>query len=1005
MPNTERKDKMVLKYYQDPKAFRVNLEPSRSYYVPFGSSEAAMTKLREDSDRFISLNGKWNFAFYPTHYEAELAPCECALREVDVPAVWQSYGVDYHQYTNVRYPFPYDPPYVPDQNPCGVYIKNIDIELSENENYYLVLEGVDSCSYVYVNDQFASYSEVSHSTAETNITPLLKNGANKITVVVLKWCSGSYMEDQDKFRMSGIFRDVYILRRPKEHIRDIFVRTDLTDDNETAFVDVDVDIIGNGNAAYKLLDAEGQLVAAGESENGTINFKLGSPSLWTAETPYLYRLELEYNGEHIVKNVGVRKIVVKDGVVLLNGTPIKIKGTNRHDSDPYTGFTVSREHMLRDMHIMKRNNINAIRTSHYPNSPLFVEYCDKLGFYVCAETDIEMHGTVTLYGNTDWLASYDLLANDPIFKEALLDRVQRNIHRDKNSPAVIMWSLGNEAGFGTNFEICGRWVKECDKTRLLHYERAHFELPEKRAIYDFSMLDVNSHMYTSLEDCVKYATEYDKPYVLCEFIHAMGNGPGDIKDYFDLIYKYPKFLGGFVWEWCDHAVYMGDTADGRPKFGYGGDFGEIVHDGNFCMDGLVYPDRREHMGLKEYKNVIKPFSVKAVGGSAILYEVCNMLDFVNLSDVMRLRWELETDGVVVKSGVVENLEAAPHRACLITVDVGSVSGNSFIRFIGEQKGGRAWAEDGHELGFDQIELSRVRPYISDVIGQATVSQETVTEVIVSGAFFKYTYNKLLGTFTSIIYNGKERLECPMEYNIWRAPTDNDRNIRNQWQAAGYDRMTLKTYSTEVSDVGGNTEIYTTLGIGAVAIQRILNVETKWTVRPDGSIVFDTMAKKTEPTHPGADELPYLPRYGLRLFLSNDVENVEYFGYGPYESYIDKRRASYISKFNTTVTELHEDYIKPQENGSHYGCDYVELSDGKNSIKVASPDGLSFNASHYTQEELTEKKHNFELESSGNTVLCIDCRQSGIGSNSCGPTLLERYQLDGGFSLRALISFN
>jgi len=996
---------MILKYYQDPKAFRVNLEPNRAYYVPFGNSADAMSKLREESDRLMSLNGKWNFAFYNNHYEAELSPCECKMREVDVPAVWQSYGVDFQQYTNVRYPFPYDPPYVPDENPCGVYVKNIDVELSDNDNYYLVLEGVDSCSYVYVNDQFASYSEVSHSTAETNITPLLKNGTNKITVVVLKWCSGSYMEDQDKFRMSGIFRDIYVLRRPKEHIRDFFIRTDLTEDNKTAYIDADVDIIGGGNASYKLYDADGNLVAGGESENGKISFVLSDPNLWTAETPYLYKFELEYNGEYIVKSIGVRKIVVKDGVVLVNGAPIKIKGTNRHDSDPYTGFTVSREHILRDMFIMKRNNINAIRTSHYPNSPIFVELCDQLGFYVCAETDIEMHGTVPLYGSTDWLVTYDLLANDPLFKEALLDRTQRNIHRDKNSPAVFMWSMGNEAGFGTNFEVCGRWVKECDKTRLLHYERAHFELPEKCAMYDFSMLDVNSHMYTNLEATEKYATEYDKPYVLCEFIHAMGNGPGDAKDYFDLIYKYPKFLGGFVWEWCDHAVYMGDAEDGRPKFGYGGDFGEIVHDGNFCMDGLVYPDRREHTGLKEYKNVIKPFAVRPVGGSSILYEVCNMLDFANLADIMRLRWELEIDGVVTKSGVIENIEAAPHRAALITIDVGSVSGNAFIRFIGEQKGDKAWAEDGHELGFDQIELSRVRPCIPDVIGASAKSEETDTEVIISGAFFKYTFNKLLGTFTSLVYGDKERLEKPMEYNIWRAPTDNDRNIRNQWQAAGYDRMTVKVYSVDVEDIGGNTEISTSLGISAVAIQRILNVKTKWTVRPDGSIVFDTDAKKTEPIHTGANELPFLPRFGIRMFLAKELENAEYFGFGPNESYIDKRRSSYISKFNTTVSEMHEDYTKPQENGSHYDCDYIALSDGKNTIKVSSPDGLSFNASHFTQEELTTKKHNFELEESGMTVLCIDCRQSGIGSNSCGPALREKYRLDSGFAFKALISFN
>ncbi|NLD87259.1 MAG: DUF4981 domain-containing protein [Clostridiales bacterium] len=993
---------MHLKYYEDPKAFRVNLEPNRAYYVPFGNEKSALTKLREESDKLMSLNGKWSFAYYPSRFEATLTPRECDCREVDVPAVWQSYGVDYHQYTNIRYPFPYDPPYVPEINPCGVYRKTIDVKLNKDESYYLVLEGVDSCSYVYINGVFASYSEVSHSTAEINITSLLKDGENEITILVLKWCSGSYMEDQDKFRMSGIFRDVYILRRPKNHIRDIFIRTDVSADSASVFVNGDIDIIGEGECEFSLLDAENKVVETGVTEGGKFGFTVGDPNLWSAETPYLYKMLLKFGGEYIVKNVGMRKIEVRDGVVYLNNATIKIKGVNRHDSDPRTGFTISREQMVRDLEIMKRNNINAIRTSHYPSSPLFIEYCEKYGFYVIDESDIETHGTTSLYG-ADYLTAYDLLANDTIFREALLDRVQRNVHRDKNSPAVIIWSLGNEAGFGKCFELCGRWVKEFDKTRLLQYERAHFELPDHVAKYDFSSLDLNTRMYSSLADCIKYATEYEKPFWLCEFIHAMGNGPGDIKDYFELIYRYPKFLGGCVWEWCDHAIFTGTSEDGRPMYAYGGDSGEFPHDGNFCMDGLVYPDRREHTGLKEYKNVIKPFSVKSVGGSSILYEVCNMLDFVNLSDVMRLRWELEIDGEVVKSGIIEDLKVAPHRACLVKVDVGSVTGNAFIRFIGLQKGDKPWADDGHELGYTQIELHRVHPCISDCIGPVVESEETERYIILTGAFFKYTYDKLSGAFSSLVLNGEERLKKPMEYNIWRAPTDNDRNVRKLWEAAGYDRSVVRTYSNEVENVNGAVEITSTLAISAVYLQRILNVVTKWTVRPDGSIVFDTVAEKTAPPHEGASELPFLPRYGIRLFLDKSFDNVEYFGYGPYESYIDKRSASYISKFRATVDELHEDYTRPQENGSHYGCDYVLLSDGKNSVKVSSPDTISFNASHFTQEELTAKAHNYELEKSGFTVLCIDQRQSGIGSNSCGPILLEKYRLENKIAFKALIT--
>ncbi len=993
---------MILNYYEDPKAFRVNLEADRAYYVPFGCQSDALKKERELSERFISLNGTWRFAFYPSPLVAKLEPDTADVREVTVPAVWQSYGVDIYQYTNAKYPFPYDPPHIPTENPCGVYTKELELSPVEGNKYYLVLEGVDSCSYVYVNGEFASYSEVSHSTAETDITTFLKPGKNTVTIVVLKWCSGSYLEDQDKIRMSGIFRDVYILARPKEHLRDFFIHTALSEDYTRATIRAELDIIGGVNAEYTLLDRDGNTVAAGESADGAFDISLSAPKLWSAESPYLYSLILHCNGEYIVKRIGVRSIEIRDAVVYVNGSPIKIKGVNRHDSDPVTGYTVSREQMKLDLDMMKRNNINAIRTSHYPNSPLFIEYCDEYGFYVVCEADMESHGTVLLYGSTDGLTSYDLMPNNPIFFEATMDRVQRCVIRDKNSPAVIIWSMGNEAGFGTSFEKAGRWVKQYDKSRLLHYERAKFENPKMRDKYDFSMLDLNSSMYCSPRECETFSTKYDKPFVLCEFIHAMGNGPGGIQEYFDIVYKNPKFLGGFVWEWCDHAMYRGDAPNGRKMYHYGGDFGDYPNDGNFCVDGLVYPDRRESVGLKEYKNVIKPFTVRAVPGSTDRYEIINRLNHTNLKDAVRIRWNVETDGEVVKSGVLGCVDAAPHTSRCVTVDVGPMSGNSFIRFIGEQIGDTLWAADGFELGFEQLQLSRASVQIPDAVGGPVRLAETDTEIVMSGESFRYTFSKRSGMFTSLLLHDSEYLMRPMEYNIWRAPTDNDNFVKVSWEKAGYNRTLTRVYSVRAEEIGGEVSITVQLSLGAVGVQKLLDITTVWTVRQDGSILVSADAAKTAPQYEGANPLPFLPRFGLRMFVRNELENVEYYGYGPYESYADKHNASYVSRFTSTVTALHEDYIKPQENGSHCGCSFVRLSDGEHGIGVIGLEPFSFNASHYTQEELGTKRHNYELVPSGCTVLCIDGSHSGIGSNSCGPELPEKYRVPDAVGLKAHI---
>ncbi|HEX2926496.1 MAG TPA: glycoside hydrolase family 2 TIM barrel-domain containing protein [Ruminiclostridium sp.] len=651
---------------------------------------------------------------------------------------------------------------------------------------------------------------------------------------------------------------------------------------------------------------------------------------------------------------------------------------------------------------MKQHNINAIRTSHYPNSPLFTELCDKFGFYVIAETDIESHGTTAVYGGAQVEKSFPMLAHDPEFEEAVLDRVQRNVTRDKNHPSVVIWSLGNESGYGRNFENALKWLKGYDESRLTHYEGALF--PPEGYEADSSGLDLYSRMYASCEDIIEYFQKdtVPKPLILCEYSHAMGNGPGDLEEYQDQIQRYDGFCGGFVWEWCDHAIYMGRTADGRQKYFYGGDFGEFPHDGNFCMDGLVYPDRKVHTGLLEYKNVLRPLRLVKEEAEQGRYTFRNMLDFINTKDYLYIAYEVTKNGEVISGGIIDDvdlLNIKPHeeKAVNLTLD-GIKEGDCYIKFDYILKNGTPFVCRGHVLGFDQVKLSADKTglkedKIESLLGGACSTEgdmsviESDRAVTVVGNNFKYTYNKLAGVFDRLVYENSVILEKPMNYNIWRAPTDNDMNIRYKWQEAGYDRTLSRAYSTHVSNEKGSVRIITELSLSAIHIQRILSINVEWNISDSGLISANVQVERNM-------EMPFLPRFGMRLFLPQYVNNVEYFGYGPYESYADKRRASYLGRFKASADKMYEDYLKPQENGSHWGCHYVKLvSNCGLGLLVTGDEPFSFNASGYTQEELAGKRHSFELEKCGSTVLCIDYAQSGLGSNSCGPELMEKYRFN------------
>lgn len=1002
---------IVPRHYEDLKIMHENTMPSRAYYMPASHDMGPLVEDRFSSDRVICLNGTWEFQYFNSIYDLQEKFYEqgydCSrFTQVEVPGVWQNYGYDSHQYTNVRYPIPLDPPYVPQENPCGAYVRKFYYEIPEEApRAYLNFEGVDSCFYVWVNGKYVGYSQVSHATSEFDVTEVLKNGENTLAVLVLKWCDGTYLEDQDKFRMSGIFRDVYFVNRPENVVYDYFTTTEIQE--EQAVITVQASYQGKAvPTKLTLYDAEHKEIASQvfQENTGTVYthkavILVKEPNLWNPEQPYLYTLVLETEGEVITDQIGLREICVKDAVLYVNGTAIKFKGVNRHDSDPVTGFVIGLEQMKKDLQMMKESNFNAVRSSHYPNVPYFYQLCDEYGLFVIAEADNESHGTQSQYlKDSNWenvsRKWNERISDNPEFIPATLDRTKLCVHREKNRPCIIIWSMGNECGYGCTFEEALKWTKGFDSTRLTCYESSFYRSDRRK--YDYSNIDIFSRMYPSLEEIQEYMDKKpDKPLLLIEYCHAMGNGPGDLEDYFQIIYEYDVLCGGFVWEWCDHAIYQGQAANGKEKYLYGGDFGEEVHDRNFCMDGLVYPDRTPHTGLLEYQNVYRP--ARVVSFCQKTGELCleNYMNYVDLKDYIYLVYEVNCDGKLLeKKQFILQESVLPHQKGTILLDITVPdSGKCYLKVSYHLKHGTSVMAQGSRMGFDEILLKNQdgRNQQATVLLETQEQKEAEVQVSETDRFlsirsdtFFYVYNKLSGLFEQLSVDGEELLETPMELNIWRAPTDNDRKIKQEWIDAGYDRSKARAYDTHWEMNGEGIRIYSTVSVAAVAIQKVLDIEAVWKIYRTGEISVKMHVKKDR-------EFPQLPRFGIRLFLRGEYENLKFYGLGPHESYRDKCRSCSHGLYDTTVEEQHEDYICPQENGSHTDCDYLMLEKENQTVTAVSSRPFSFNVSYYSQEELTRKAHNFELEKSGSTIVCLDYAQNGIGSNSCGPELRKEYQ--------------
>lgn len=990
---------LLNEYHEDISKLHVNMMKRRSYYIPFVDTNEALTvKDRNKQNNFFSLNGKWKFNYFNS---LQLIKEVNDINEInfpttmEVPSVWQVNGYDYNQYTNVKYPIPYNPPFVPKDNPCAVYQKEFDFKISpEKYDYNINFEGVDSCFYFWINGTFVGYSQISHSISEFDITPLLVNGKNTITVLVLKWCDGTYFEDQDKFRMSGIFRDVYILKRAKSRILDYKVIPTINVLDKEGKISVEIlSTIGNPNIKYTLINPNNDKISSGNIENNNLQIDIKDIELWSAESPSLYTLLLETENEVIKERIGMREVKIENAVLKINNVPIKLKGVNHHDSSPTKGYVVAYDDLILDLKLMKECNINSIRASHYPKSPIFYELCDEYGFYVMNEADIETHGVVELYGK-GYLDNYNMIADDKTYENVIIDRIDSSIVPFKNRSCIFMWSLGNESGFGVNFESGAKYAKELDTTRPVHYEGAYYASKERKS--DFSNLDVISRMYPSLEEIEDYFKNgIDKPFILCEYAHAMGNGPGGLIEYDDLIQNHDEFAGAYVWEWCDHAILIHESEDGKKAYGYGGDFGEENHDGNFCVDGLVYPDRKPHTGLLEYKNINRPIRALEFDQANKKVKLKNMLNFTNANEVLDINYKVLLDGevILVDKLILESLnpqEEKWYKLNISELPVGIIT----ILIESSIKYDHSLYKKGTILGHDQFIIKNEATNIESVNKLTQITndeeklnvEESINKIKITNSRLTYVYNKNTGTFEFIESLGEVFIDNPLEFVIWRSPTDNDRKIKNDWIEAGFNQITTYVYNTEIKEYSNKLEIVSFLSLIPPYREKVVDVTVTWTIYPCGLINCNIEANKNMKT-------PYLPRFGVELKLNKSYENVNYFGFGPYENYIDKNSSCYLGRFNSKVSEMHEDYIKPQENGSHHFCREVSINNNSGKLYILSENDFAFNASHFSIYQLTNTSHNFDLNEENFTYLIVDYKQSGIGSNSCGPDLPEEYRLN------------
>ena len=925
--------------YENPQKTSLNRLAPRSYYIPSGKSE------------YMLLNGEWDFAYFSRDIDVPEA-IEFGAK-IPVPSCWQTEGYDQVNYTNINYPYPCDPPYAPIDNPCGVYERTFEISELWGKVYF-ILEGVSSCAFVYVNGNEVGFTQGSHLQAEFDITPFVKKGENTIRVKVLKWCCGSYLEDQDFFRMNGIFRDCYILQRPLDHL------TDVTVVSKNGKVTVNA-----GKAAdITLLDNDGNVL--GNTQGETAEFTLESPVMWNAEKPYLYTVKTVRDGEEISLKTGFRTIEISSEYELIvNGVSVKLHGVNHHDTDPDNGWCQTNEQLRRDLELMKKLNINCIRTSHYPPTPYFLELCDEMGFYVVLETDIETHGFLRRFANVSYgydSESPDWPCTNPEWKKEHVERMQRAVIRDRNHISIIMWSTGNESGHGDNHLAMIEWARSLKDGRLIHCEDASRKGIEGRT-------DVFSYMYPSVTWLEEKATDENlkQPIFLCEYSHAMGNGPGDVCDYAELFYKYPKLIGGCIWEWADHVVMK----DGVQC--YGGDFeGELTNDENFCCDGMVFSNRGLKAGSLEIKAAYQPLYTEFENG---ILKITNRFDFTDFNEC-EFKYVISADEKNIEEKTVElNLSAHETSELELCVPDISCKYGAFITCY-LYKNGEEIAHTQHEL---EAKIEKVE--IKDDCADFTEDNQNI---YFSGENFSYTFSKLYGNFTSIVKNGAEQLDGLVELTAWRAPTDNDKPVKilwgnyNIWQGENFDTQFNRVYDCEIKD----GSIVVSGSLAGISRQPYCKYTLTVKVNTEGVISYDLKANIRE-------NVIWLPRFGFEFKLKKQYSNFKFFGMGPGECYTDLRRHALYGLWESNTKKEYVNYVFPQEHGNHYGVRMLDIGN----LKFLGENSFECRVSNYDSWAVTKARHTNEIVANGSTNLRIDYKVSGIGSGSCGPLTAPKYRLD------------
>ncbi len=929
-----------MRIYENPQKTSENRLPPRSYYIPGGTG------------KYTLLNGDWRFAYFSR--DIDVPEVIDRWDTIPVPACWQLHGYENPNYTNVAYPYPVDPPYVPDDNPCGVYEREFQLEDIQGRHYF-VFEGVASCAFLYINGSYVGYTQGSHLQAEFDITDFVRQGSNTLRVKVLKWCCGSYLEDQDCFRFSGIFRDCYLLQRPEGHIKDVKI---IPNDKAIA-------IELEGSAQVRIY--EGDTLLCDEAMENVFSFSPANPILWNAEKPFLYRVEVERLGEILTFKTGMRSIRVSDEYALLiNGVAVKLHGVNHHDTSKYRGWCQSEEEQRQELLLMKKLNINCIRTSHYPPHPRFTQLCDELGFYVVLETDIEEHGFAVRYGSGSSIAydpdSGEWPCTHRQWKEEFVSRMARALQVHKNSPSVIMWSTGNESAHGVNHIAMIRYCHDQDPSRLVHCEDASFRGEVRNA-------DVYSRMYISIEEMQERAENenLDRPVFLCEYSHAMGNGPGDVYEYNEMFDRYPKLIGGCIWEWADHVV----TVDGVQK--YGGDFpGELTHDGNFCCDGLVFADRSLKAGSLEAKAAYQPIRTRLENNVLSVY---NRLDFTNLKEYSFVL-QIECDGKTVSEKWL-TLDVQPHTWVELPIEYSGAScalGAHLNCYL--SKDGYAYAQTQHALPY--IQAPKV---LADTPAQLF---EEGLNIIAQGDGFRYVFSKHYGTFVSIVVDGKEQLEDKMTLSAFRAPTDNERLEKElwiwqgPWRADNLNRPFNKTY--EVSFCGN--VITASCAFSTISRVPLFRYTLQAAIFADGRV-----ALRLDGTL--RDKMHWLPRLGFEMVLPETSSAFTYYGRGPMENYCDMHHAAAMGLYQSTAEAEYVPYVRPQEHGNHTAVRSLTIGD----LTFEGSREFECCVSRYSTDALDKATHTDELRPDGKVHLRIDYKNSGIGSNSCGPKLANKYRLE------------